>query len=321
MPRVAIIGAGLSGSVLAGRLSQAGIVADVFEKSRGAGGRLSTRRTDSGRVNHGAGFVHAHDPGFRDFLARQEGMLCLEPESVRIRSGFGVVSQGEGRQTSRFCHPEGMNHLCRNLLVNSSLKTESKVTSVKKKLLRGIELYSSEVSLGFYDWVVTTCPPAQAAEILGGVASFSRAIASQEFLPAWVLVTFPKKEDLPGWDFAEVDDSPIYQIEIQKFADSVALKATAAVDFSRKYLDSEPEAIESELRLALEAILGRKIEESGFCHRWRYARPATRNEEGFYRDGRVLAIGDWCRNGSSEDAFLSANQAADHMLKKMGRLF
>jgi predicted NAD/FAD-dependent oxidoreductase len=45
--RIAIIGAGLSGLILARALSQHASV-NVFEKARGVGGRMSTRYADHG---------------------------------------------------------------------------------------------------------------------------------------------------------------------------------------------------------------------------------------------------------------------------------
>ncbi|HIP78813.1 MAG TPA: FAD-binding protein, partial [Kiloniellaceae bacterium] len=43
-PRIAVIGAGLAGLLCARRLQDAGLHPVVFEKSRGLGGRLATRR-------------------------------------------------------------------------------------------------------------------------------------------------------------------------------------------------------------------------------------------------------------------------------------
>ncbi|TGN44114.1 FAD-dependent oxidoreductase, partial [Paracoccus liaowanqingii] len=63
--RVAIIGAGLAGLTCAGRLAQAGLSVTLFDKGRGPGGRLATRRADDGlRFDHGALWLAARDPGF-----------------------------------------------------------------------------------------------------------------------------------------------------------------------------------------------------------------------------------------------------------------
>ncbi|MEO0321149.1 MAG: NAD(P)-binding protein, partial [Pseudomonadota bacterium] len=73
---VAVIGAGLSGVVVANGLVEKGHTVRVFEKSRGVGGRLSTRRVrDEGEAkgvefDHGAPAVHADGNALRDFLER-----------------------------------------------------------------------------------------------------------------------------------------------------------------------------------------------------------------------------------------------------------
>ena len=54
-PTVAIIGAGISGLSAARTLQDHGLTVTVFDKSRGVGGRMSTRRTDQGTTfDHGA---------------------------------------------------------------------------------------------------------------------------------------------------------------------------------------------------------------------------------------------------------------------------
>ena len=50
--RIAIIGAGLAGLSAARALTAAGHTPVVFEKSRGLGGRLATRRTEFGPIDH-----------------------------------------------------------------------------------------------------------------------------------------------------------------------------------------------------------------------------------------------------------------------------
>ena len=67
MKRIAIIGAGLSGLVLARRLDEVAEVT-IFEKSRGVGGRMATRYADDYEFDHGAQFFTARTPAFREFL-------------------------------------------------------------------------------------------------------------------------------------------------------------------------------------------------------------------------------------------------------------
>ena len=67
MKRIAVIGAGLAGLVVARELAKEAEVT-VFEKSRGVGGRMATRYVDGFEFDHGAQFFTARSRGFQAFL-------------------------------------------------------------------------------------------------------------------------------------------------------------------------------------------------------------------------------------------------------------
>ena len=68
LPRVAVIGAGISGLVCARLLVEQGMEVTVFEKSRGVGGRMATRRTPEGcHFDHGAQYFTVRDERFRRY--------------------------------------------------------------------------------------------------------------------------------------------------------------------------------------------------------------------------------------------------------------
>ena len=54
----------MSGLTLARRAEGMGWKATLFEKARGPGGRMSTRRRDGGQFDHGAQYFTAHSPEF-----------------------------------------------------------------------------------------------------------------------------------------------------------------------------------------------------------------------------------------------------------------
>ena len=63
--RIAIVGAGISGLACARALADAGLNVQVFEKSLGVAGRMSTRRGELGQCDHGAQYFTARDAAFR----------------------------------------------------------------------------------------------------------------------------------------------------------------------------------------------------------------------------------------------------------------
>ena len=89
--RIAIVGAGLAGLSCGTRLDQAGHGVALFDKGRGPGGRLSTRRmaTPSGdaRFDHGAQYFTARDPDFRWQVADWEGAGLAAPWPAALGGG------------------------------------------------------------------------------------------------------------------------------------------------------------------------------------------------------------------------------------------
>jgi len=63
--RVAVVGAGVAGLILARDLVRDGHEVSVFDKGRGPGGRLATRRAEPFSFDHGAQYFTARDPEFR----------------------------------------------------------------------------------------------------------------------------------------------------------------------------------------------------------------------------------------------------------------
>ena len=55
--KVLVVGAGISGCICARRLSDLGHEVTVVEKGRGVGGRMSTRRMNGARIDHGLNFL------------------------------------------------------------------------------------------------------------------------------------------------------------------------------------------------------------------------------------------------------------------------
>jgi len=67
MKSLAIIGAGIAGITLARQLQDSAEVS-VFEKSRGFGGRMATRRAGSYQFDHGAQFFTARSQQFQNLI-------------------------------------------------------------------------------------------------------------------------------------------------------------------------------------------------------------------------------------------------------------
>ena len=120
--RVAIIGAGIAGLACARRLHDAGIEATLFDKSRGLGGRLATRRADTGTpgvaFDHGATHFTARSEGFTRLLAAWEkaGLAARWP-AAGADSWVGTPTMTTGRGTSASHNACSTAGICHNLQI------------------------------------------------------------------------------------------------------------------------------------------------------------------------------------------------------------
>lgn len=64
MKQIAIVGAGTAGLAAAQRLRKPDLVITLFDKSRGLGGRMATRRIEDLQFDHGAQYFTAKGPRF-----------------------------------------------------------------------------------------------------------------------------------------------------------------------------------------------------------------------------------------------------------------
>jgi renalase len=71
---IAIIGTGIAGLSAAQALTETGHTVHLFDKSRGSGGRMSSKRSDAGSLDLGAQYFTARDR--RSTPARQASSIC-----------------------------------------------------------------------------------------------------------------------------------------------------------------------------------------------------------------------------------------------------
>ena len=92
----AVIGAGIAGLSCARALAASGVHVTVFDKSRGSGGRMSTRRGEGWACDHGAQYFTARDPLFQAELARWQAAGVAARWQPRL-----TVFDADGRRAER----------------------------------------------------------------------------------------------------------------------------------------------------------------------------------------------------------------------------
>lgn len=182
--RIAIIGAGMAGITAARTLLQAGHQVTVFEKSKGTGGRMSTRRTEFGSFDHGTQYFTVRDARFR---AMMHWALDTAPDIARPWAANAVRvldSQGhtlEAALPNREPHwvaQPGMNalvgHMAEPLLAKGLLLQNSQVRLIERSSLGAYSLQchnpdlpqAKPQNIGGFDAVLLAIPSVQAQTLL-----------------------------------------------------------------------------------------------------------------------------------------------------------
>ncbi len=316
--KVAIIGAGLSGAVLARKLHGAGHDVSIFEKSRGAGGRMATRRANGFAFDHGAPWFTVLSTEFRDFLAPH-----FASGKVAEWLGRFVHLAADGNQEPLDSEPRcvaspAMNALAKALVAGAALHTGVHVAPLREPHL----LHDSEGNaLGRFDWIISTAPGPQAIELFADIAPLTLAPGH---MSAGFTAMFGFTGDVaPGWDAALIDDDVIASIIVNSAKPGrndggTAFVAHAQTAWAEERINEEPTAIRPQLALAFTRLTGidAGLAEYSTAHRWRYAHANAGFADGFAicPEAGLASCGDWCGGGGVEAAFASANALAEELL-------
>lgn len=312
--RIGIIGAGIAGLACANRLARSGYDTVLFDKGRGPGGRMSTRRMSGPagelRFDHGAQYFTVRDP---DFAAQ-----------VKLLERNDDVARWPAAGDDAWVGKPGMNHVIKALALGRNVHWSARVDHLRP-VDAGWEIAGDGFDPQRLDAVIVAVPAEQAAILL---APLDEVIATraQETIsePCWtVMAAFAQRLPL-------VDDVLRHRGDIGWAARDSAKSGReqssdcwviqASVSWSRQFL----EAGADEVQAALLSAFAAEVHAAGghmpapvavAAHRWRYAR-TTASDGAPYWHGRLRlgVCGDWLGGARVEAAWLSGHRLAGTIL-------
>jgi predicted NAD/FAD-dependent oxidoreductase len=286
--QIAVIGAGLSGAGCARALAEAGHELHLFDKSRGAGGRLATRRmqwVDSEGQSHCTPIDH----GAVGFEARSAAFQALVADGVTsgLLARWQPKLAGDGLEGADllplYVPVPDMPAFCRCLVDGLPLTASFAVDSLQRTPA-GWVLNAGGVSHPHvFDAVVLALPPAQAAPLLSPHrADWARHAAVTPMLPGWTLMGVAHEPfKAVDWQAAKPNSGPLAWVirhESRPGRQAVPGQshwvAHARAAWSRQHLERSAPWVQAELQMALERCLGQALQWQHLqVHRWRYALP------------------------------------------------
>ena len=319
--RISVIGAGLSGLSFA-HSSRRFADIQLFEKSRGAGGRLATRRAADHEFDHGAQFFTCRakslgsllkDDDFQSVVSEwQPKLVTLAPDSGTFkRTWFEPHYVGVPSMTA---FPK---RLARDLAISYSTQVQ-KISQCG----HGWQLKDdSDTELGVFDWVVSAMPAPQVNMLFGTRFSEHRSVTKAQLSPCFALMVALKDRPQLNFEAAVVRQSPISWLAINNSKQSRSAPSSLVVHSSNEWatsqIDEEPSVIKNQLLHALNQLIDPSLLSIQEVHlqRWRYAKVEKAIGREFLVDeeNQLAAVGDWCLGSRAEDAFVSGRALAEHL--------
>jgi predicted NAD/FAD-dependent oxidoreductase len=180
--RIAVIGAGMAGLACARELARADVAVTVFEKSRGLGGRLATRREGNLAFDHGAQYFTARGESFRRYMQVGARAGVIERWQPRVREDH---REWDSPIDEWLVGAPGMSAAVRPLARNLNVRTS---VGVHELIIgqRGWQLLTDAGTPDeVFDALAVAVPAPQALTLLGPHGSGFHRISNVHMAPCW----------------------------------------------------------------------------------------------------------------------------------------
>ncbi len=309
---VAVIGAGLAGSMSAHLLTEAGQSVCVIEKSRGCGGRCGNQRiNDQVRVDMGSPYIHTKHPDTIKVLDQ------LISANIALR-----WPQQDKNTSQTYIGSPSLSAICRHLVQASRLLTNTRAHHLELDPIKQVwRIRDSHFQLITQCKKVILCIPApQAAALLAATQGtedlwVSANQASKRSTSQWALWLETAHSDLNSIIYP---NHPVIECMI-KDNQKHAHKGTSCdrwvihsrSDWASLNLEKSKEHIADELIKGFFEATELELIRHGSPHRWLFSRFLPNPSSTAFKWNEELNIGlagDWLSSGDTEGALLSAHK-------------
>ncbi len=336
----AIIGAGIAGLACARALDAAGLPVTLFDKGRGPGGRMSSRRLPEATLDLGAQFLSVRDATFAAAVEGWRAASCLAEWPTSL---WSVEEQGWRRHRddlARLCGTPRMSALPRHLAEGLDLRLATRIAGLERDA-RGWWLVDAEDQHhGPFARVVVSAPGPQAEALVEphdtALAEACAAVIQRPCWAAWAVFDEPLAAP-PGvdddWQAVRMN-APALRFAVRNHLkpgrgdQPESLTLLANLEWSQARLEDGPETVAEALLDAFRrALPGGELPEpvAMGAHRWRYAQPDVfAAGEAINVDYRLSAsglalCGDGWRGPRIEDAWLSGHHLGEALAAEANR--
>ena len=315
--KVAIIGAGIAGLSCAKALQAFGMSVDVFEKSRGPSGRMSTRRTQDWSADHGAQYFTARDSRFIQEVQSwiQAGTTDIWLPKLKVYEN--KVWRDSSSSEARYVGIPNMNSPGKYLAESMSIQYEKTISKLERQGNQwSLQCSEAEEIAKLYDFVVLAIPAPQASALANNLDARVSAITNSAQMQAcWTMMAHFPKQTMTDFDAAFINQEIISWIcrnKSKPMRQGQTWTIHGNPNWSQEHVELTREEAQEQM-LACLTRLGLDCQDSEISmHRWRYASGGLKNAIGHLSlpDIGLGLCGDWLHGGRVEGAWLSGLELA-----------
>ncbi|HEY0563008.1 MAG TPA: NAD(P)-binding protein [Methylophilus sp.] len=334
MKKIAIIGAGLSGLVLADYLSAMAEVT-VFDKFHQVSGRMATRVYPPYAFDHGAQFFTVKHAEFSNFIQPLilAGVVAHWPARFVEIDGHQVQKARTWDET--FPHYVGVPNMA---AVGQYLQAQLQQRQVAIRLNTLVACITRDdmqwrlsdaqgIDLGSYDWVVTAMPAEQSANLMPTSFAHHHVLSSIQMQPCYALMMGCEHSLNLAWDAAHVTNSILSWVSVNSTKPGrnalfgkgahCSVVAMSRNQWAADHFNQPTDRVIANMLEAASQIIGQTVLQPKLLQlkKWHYANAQKLATAQVYLDAtqQLAACGDWCISGRVESAFVSAHQLAQQL--------
>ncbi|NBX67752.1 MAG: FAD-dependent oxidoreductase [Proteobacteria bacterium] len=306
---VLVVGAGIAGLTLARNLVRHGMKVTVFDKSRGVGGRLASRRGGGLTWDHGIVALHPSD---------------IPPEIYVDWKSLGILESRKDQASMSWICPEGMTQLPKALEQGVDVVRDAKIDLIRIGPGGKVWMIRDDSGTWHYGNKLVLAVPAPQAELLleasfpQQMVSLKESLAQIKYRPTLTVLATVSRKKYPELSLKAV--SPIEMI-IENGEKGIKMGTGAlTIHLNEAYSVKNFELSEQKVLREIKSLVASKmgIEISNLVlKKWRYSQVTHALEDPFLSaklTSPLFVIGDGFCGGGLKGSLMSASSLADRLI-------
>ncbi|MGB2925896.1 MAG: FAD-dependent oxidoreductase [Limnothrix sp.] len=318
---VAIIGAGLAGLHCAALLGKRGFTVEIFDKSRGIGGRLATRQVNDLRLDHGLPSWEILGEHTEQLTQRLLAAKLLQPWLVTESNVVDVQLWKSLPMKTHYAARDGMTAIAKFIAQDLTVNRGHHLTAIQANAKSWQLTFHNEQTIAAKA-IVLAMPYPQIQPLITAFNPQAKQLQSISYEPSLSLMLGYDSLNIEvPWQELRLGNHPIFRKIIfdgqKRSPQAKTMVLQSHEDFAQDYLDAASLKPAQEMLIESSQTLF-KLPEPAWAqmHRWRYALPqAVLGQPYLALDTALpmIACGDWCLGNGIEGAIASGLAAAESL--------